>query len=59
MLNGVLTYELWISYSNSKYRLVGNYPNPVELEKEFDRYCRLLTTKGDKVKAITRFKRER
>lgn len=54
---GSFIYELWISYSNKKYRLVGVYPNPIELEKELDRYAEFHTVKGDKLKAITRFKR--
>jgi hypothetical protein len=58
MFKGTFQYELWISYSNSKYRLIEVYPNPTMLQQEFERYCSLHTTKGDKVKAITRFKRE-
>lgn len=58
MLNGTLKYELWISYSHKKYILVGTYPNPIELKREFDRYAHNHTTRGDRLKAITSFKRE-
>ena len=53
---GVFTYQLWISYSHKKYQLVGTYPNPVELEKEFDRYAEFHTVNGDRLKAVTQFK---
>jgi len=43
-------HKLYISYSHSKYRLIGEYVSLTEALHEYERHSTYHTTKGDRLK---------